>query len=152
VALLLLAAWPPVFLGASRADIAEVVFRHQLVRADTDTGTYFLEIDGEDPSDDFLRRFADLPVRIRAASRALRPDPEWRGDPHSPSKVTDRDTGERGTILRIVSIGRSWINPCTVTVEGGYYAGPLAGSRDTFWVAWLGVRWIVVDEYRHRVS
>ena len=148
LALLLLAGWPPVSIDTNRDDIAEAVFRHQLFWAKA--GAYYLEIDGGDPSEEFLRRFADLPVRIKAASEAQRP--RWNGGDFDRSYVTDKETGMPGTIFRVESVRRSWKNPCTVAVKGGYYCGVLAASGNTYWVAWLGGQWTVVDEFMHWIS
>lgn len=53
--------------------------------------------------------------------------------------------GHGRTGLWIKSVKRSWLNPCAVAVEGGYCTEG-SGEGYTYWLAWLGGRWAVVDE------
>jgi hypothetical protein len=91
-------------------DIREAVFRYRISSKNPDSRV-FLRIDGKDPSDTFMARFADLNPPIEKASRA-----------HLQSAwLRDGFTGEQAVELSVGSI--SWISVHRVELPGRSYCG-----------------------------
>jgi len=145
---------PPGPRSAHREDICEAVFRHELEGhlGVAEVEVYFLTIEGQDPSADFLARFADLPRPVRPGSWATRRGMSeamsrrrvaWRG-------MIDKETGMQGRILHIDSL--EWASDDEVLIEGGYYENPLSAAGTTYEVEWKGGRWIVTGECCHWIS
>ena len=65
---------PPVTLTNEEGDIYEAVFRHQFPHNASATqqsaGSYFIQIQGADPSDAFLQRFSGQTPLVKRASEA----------------------------------------------------------------------------------
>jgi hypothetical protein len=95
---------------------------------------YFIGV-GEkasDPSDAFMRRFADHkpPVRKASASHYV----EHKG-------ILDKKTGEQGLAFRATSI--KWISDTEVEVGGGYYEAELSSSGNIYTVKKEHGKWKV---------
>ena len=108
-------------------DIREAVFRYQIDPSGTGqqkaTTVFFLGLNVKDgdPSDEFMKRFANHkpPVRKATASHYV------------PGKgILDLKTGEQGMALMIDRI--KWISDTEVEVEGGHYLTEMSSSSKTF--------------------
>jgi hypothetical protein len=119
-------------------DIREAVFRYQFDHNDSgqqkSAKVYFIGV-GEkaaDPSDDFMKRFADHlpPVRKASASHFI-----------TGKGLLDKKTGERGLAFQVTTI--KWISDTEVEVSGGYYEAELSSSGNTYTVQKKNRKWKV---------
>jgi hypothetical protein len=94
----------------------------------------------QDPSDDFMKRFAEHKPPVRKVSAC------------STKKVCveDRKTGERGLIFRIQSI--KWISNTKVEARGGYYEDGLSASGNIYTVVERKGKWVVVKDKMESIS
>jgi hypothetical protein len=114
-------------------NIMEAVFRYQIAeeRSPEGKGVIFLSVAQDmDPSDDFMRRLAEMPV-VRKISQANK-----RGD-----GVTDKQTGERGIILDVHRL--EWISDAEVRVAVGTYAWGWGQSGSVCRVVHQTDKWVV---------
>jgi hypothetical protein len=104
---------------------------------------FFVSINGKDPSDDFLKRFASVPRTIKKRSQAKMSSPnmEW---------VTDKDTHQPGIIFSAGEI--RWTKESEVEAEGGYHCGRLCGAGDVFTVQLQNGRWRVIQKRMKWIS
>jgi hypothetical protein len=93
-----------------------------------------MSIDGKDPSDEFMGRFADQKPRIGKASRAH----------FKQGWVRDRSTGEKVVVLWVRSV--RWISEDRAEVHGGSYCGGRCADYGTYRVIKKDDSW-VVEEY-----
>ena len=121
--------------------IREAIFRY-LIKQKGLKGQVFLSVEREDPSDEFMARFAGMEPRPKKASGAYfkrAPFPGW---------LRDRATGEKGVMLNVGTIG--WNSSTVVEVRGGSYCGGLCADAGVFRVAKKNHQW-VVEEYEVRI-
>ncbi|MCI0461193.1 MAG: TIGR02996 domain-containing protein [Gemmataceae bacterium] len=116
-------------------DVREAVFRHQL-RQGGPGGVCFLRVEGgNDPSADLLDRFRGHRPPVKPASTARRND--------STGELTDRDTGEWGTIFSINAVRWKAASKCEVA------GGDLVDDEEVLsWTYQLELRdgqWRVTD-------
>jgi hypothetical protein len=104
--------------------------------------TFFVSIDGEDPSDDFIDRFRDIPRIVKKISSA-EPD---KG-PHTP---VDKSTHQTGIIFSADSL--RWSSKNSAKVEGGYYCGGLCAAGITFKVRRENGKWVVKSSHMNWIS
>jgi hypothetical protein len=128
-------------------DIREAVFRYQFGHNGSSqqqsAKVYFLSV-GEkyrDPSDAFMKRFAEHkpPVRKASASQQLR----GRG-------IVDKRTGELGLAFGVETI--KWISETEVEVRGGYAEAELSASGNTYTVKKQGGKWKVTLDKLNIIS
>ena len=128
-------------------DIREAVFRwqfdHNASGQQTNAQVYFLEVGqkGDDPSDEFMKRFAGHkpPVRKKSACNA------------APGKgVFDKKTGQQGLIFRATSI--DWKSDAEVDVQGGYYEAGLSSSGNTYTLKKKNGKWKVTNDQMQYIS
>lgn len=93
---------------------------------------FFLKIGENDPSDEFMSRFATFAPAPLKASRATFDVSQG---------YTDQGTGKHGALLEVDSI--KWLFGDRVDVEGGYACGGLCGSGGSFQLVKRSGRWIV---------
>lgn len=103
---------------------------------------FFVEINGKDPSDDFISRFRDIPRIIKKIS-STKPE---KG-PHTP---VDKSTHQRGIIFSADSI--RWSSKDSAKVEGGYYCGGLCAAEITFKVRRENGKWVVKSSHMNWIS
>ena len=84
---------------------------------------YFLEVNGEDPSDPFMKRFAGHAPIVKKVSEALTSAGETTG-------VVDKVTGQHGLIFNQGAI--QWIEDDVVEVSGGYFEAGLSASGNIY--------------------
>jgi len=114
------------------ANIVEAVFRNQIAEESRSEGkaVVFLSVGQEDPSDEFIKRFADISP-VRKISQANK-----RGD-----GVTDKQTGERGIILDVRRV--EWTSDAEVRVGVGTYAWSWGQSGSVCRVVHQNEKWVV---------
>jgi len=118
---------------ADEADAREVVFRDMLADSLGDRFERFLAFDlGDfpqrppaDPPANYIARFNDLGVRIRAASCARLPRAGELGANGLYRGVEDPATGDGGSIFSVTIIG--WTDDHTIEVLADEYSAPLWG-------------------------
>lgn len=129
---------PGPFFASETADedeIMEATFRYQFPHnasaMQQNAKLYFLSIDGADPSDGFMQRFAGHDPAVKKVSSST----------SGTDGVTDNQTGEKGIIFRVETIKR--VNATTVEVKGGYYEAGLSASGNTYYLKNNGPGWVV---------
>jgi hypothetical protein len=128
-------------------DIREAVFRHQFDHnasgQRTDAAVYCLSVGSKetDPSDEFMKRFADHKPPVRKLS-------ECNVDPVN--GVVDKSTGKSGLIFRVTSI--TWVSDMEVGVAGGYYEAGLSSSGNTYTVRKEQGKWKVTADKMNWIS
>jgi hypothetical protein len=126
-------------------DIFEAVFRwqfeHNASGQQQKANVYFLKI-GEkgDPSDVFMRRFAEHKPPVRKVSACTA----------NTEGVSDKKTGEKGLIFRVESM--KWKSDTEVDVKGGYYEAGLSGSGNTYTLKKGKGKWNVINDKMHWIS
>jgi hypothetical protein len=137
----------PVPTGANRiteeAAIDEAVFRYFLQWKVKEAEPAFLSVEGRDPSDELMARFAPLGKTVSKASAAyIRP--EFEGIP------LHRSTGERGVLLEADSI--KWVFGDRVEVRATLTCGLLCGEGCIYQLVKTKGRWTVETCKQHFVS
>lgn len=143
VPVLLLASRSPVDRSLQEDDIRESIFRYRMEKLKSG-GPFFLSINGKDPSDSFMARFASSKHKVKKASRSY-----FKKDPF-PGWLRDRSTDEQGMSFSVGSI--TWLSPDRVEARGGMYCGGLCADAGTYRLEKKGERWVVVDYKVEMVS
>jgi hypothetical protein len=124
-------------------EVRLAVFRTQL--AEGGPGALcFLQVKGSgEPSSDLLDSLKEVQRDEDqcAVWPEFKPISAVRSDADM-TDVIDNETARPGIIIRVDTI--KWLGPRQCEVEGGYYAGPLAASGNTFQVELREGRWEVV--------
>jgi len=104
---------------------------------------YFLEVGekGADPTDEFMKRFADQKPPVRKVSACTA---------SAGKGVLDKKTGQKGLIFRITSI--EWKSDKKIDVRGGYYEAGLSASGNTYTVKKEKGKWKVTNDKMHWIS
>ncbi len=84
---------------------------------------FFISINGEDPSDAFIKRFEKSPILVKKLSQS-------EIDRKSLNPAIEKATGKSGVRFRVDKI--KWRGSNFVEVEGGYFCGALCASGQTF--------------------
>jgi hypothetical protein len=147
VSLFLLLAFAAVGVAADSArqsqqdNIREAVFRwefgHNGSYQQEKAKVFFLVVgeNDSDPSDEFVKRFADNNPPVRKGSECS----------SSPRKgVLDKKTGERGLIFRVGSI--VWKSDTEVEVDGSWHEGGLSAGGHTYTLKKETDKWKVTND------
>jgi hypothetical protein len=94
----------------------------------------FLRVDGKDPNDDFMARFANSERAVNKASEAYFDHSTLRGP-------LDRSTGRRGILLSASSI--KWLFGDRIEVNFSENCGLLCGRGDVYQLVKQHGRWTV---------
>jgi hypothetical protein len=150
--------------AATEDDIRETVLRHQMedwiqelnkaeadakeksekeIAHDLNFKFFFVEINGKDPSDDFMKRFQGIPRIVRKSSSA-----EIAKVMRMP--VVDKETQERGIIFSADEI--RWLGKNHVKVDGGYHCDGLCGAGYTFDLRLENGKWNLKKQRMNWVS
>lgn len=105
---------------SNQLDIAEVVFRYQIVHRKADA--YFLTLFEKDPDEDFLARFKDQKPAI------------YKGSEFKVGK---------GLELRVIRMTRAWFVKTKIRVEGMCLEAGLSAVGYTYTVENIDGKWIV---------
>lgn len=122
-------------------NIRESVFRYRLEHAQGN-GPFFLSIDGKDPSDTFMARFAALNKAVKKESNSY-VKKEVLG-------LRDRSTDEHGVSFSVGPI--SWLSTDRVEVTGGTYCGSLCADGGIYRLTKKNGHWMVVEYEEQWVS
>jgi hypothetical protein len=129
--------------AADKDAIRELLVRHYQKNWRPKT-LVFLKFDKDaDPPDAFLKRFADLKVRIRKGSMSKVVD---SADSES-QVVFDKDTNEAGVLINVR--GLKSIDAGKAEVRGSVFRGRLWGYGGTFIVEKADGRWKILEEVIH---
>ncbi len=135
---------PPFFLSRSPADraieeddIRESVFRYTIEGVKSN-GPFFLSINGKDPSETFMARFATSNKIVKKASGS------YFNKDAFPGWLRDRSTDQEGMSFSVGSI--SWLSTDRVEVRGRMYCGALCADAGIYRLRKMKDRW-VVDQY-----
>jgi hypothetical protein len=115
-------------------DIREAVFRYRINQRPG--GLFFLGIEGKDPGDAFMARFASVDQKVGKISQSyfkLDPPPGW---------LRDRSTDQQGVLFSVGHI--RWLSPHRVEVRGGMYCGGLCADAGVYRLEKKEHGWIVV--------
>jgi len=104
---------------------------------------FFIDTGAKEPSDEFLKRFHDIPRIVKRASSA-----QLRKVVRMP--VVDKETGVRGIIFSADEI--HWRGKHHVKVEGGYHCDGLCGAGITYDVRFKSGKWVVKHEKMNWIS
>ena len=126
---------PAVTRARQTDNIYEALFRHQMQPYGPPL-IIFLEINGANPSDKFMARFADdtQSVKKRSAAKSAGPG----------GTVVDTMTGAAGVRLSAGPI--TWLDDVKVQVEGGYVRAGKHGRGGDFVLELRDGEWIVTGE------
>lgn len=119
---------------AQADDIREAVFRYQ-IRPYLGQITIFLEIEGKDPSPEFMKRFEGHTPPVKPVSAC-----EGRKGPG----VKDKETGKEGIIFSADAI--RWKSDSEVAVDGGHYRDGLAATGNVYTVTRKDGKWTVTAD------
>jgi hypothetical protein len=104
---------------------------------------FFISINGEDPSDEFMKRFQNFPRRVEKCSRS-------EVDKQQMNAVVDKTTRDRGIVFRVETI--KWLGANSAEVDGGYFCSGLCASGQTFKVHRKQGVWTVTGSKMHWIS
>lgn len=128
-------------------DIREAVLRWQFTHnasgQQTNAQVYFVKVGekGGDPTDEFMKRFADHKPPVRKVS--ARSASAGKG-------VLDKKTEEKGLVFSVTSI--KWKSDTEVDVSGGYYEAGLSASGNTYTLKKEKGKWKVTEDKMHWIS
>lgn len=132
---------------AAEDDIREVVFRYMFAPPQKEPLTpgyvssykiYFIQVDGKDPSDVFLKRFARYDPPVKKYSAGFIDREHLTG----PTPVRDRTTGLGGKIFHVGSI--TWLRKDRVRLRAGYFVGGKNAGSDQFILTRKGNTWSII--------
>ncbi len=135
---------PPFFLSRSPADraieeddIRESVFRYRIEGAKS-KGPFFLSINGKDPSETFMARFATSNKIVKKVSGS------YFNKDAFPGWLRDRSTDQQGVSFSVGSV--SWPSTDRVEVRGRMYCGGLCADAGIYRLRKMKGLW-VEDQY-----
>jgi hypothetical protein len=126
---------------AQENDIWEAVFQYRIDSMGSDF-PFFLSIDGKDPSDSFMARFASSRAHVKKDSGSY-----YAKEP-SPGSLRDRSTGEKAVSLSAGPV--TWISSDRVELRGGMYCGVLCADAGIYSLAKRNGLW-TVEQYEARM-
>ncbi|MEA3211968.1 MAG: hypothetical protein QOE70_5025 [Chthoniobacter sp.] len=95
-----------------RATVFRYLFGYNDSNPDTDVSAYFINIDGNDPSEAFMARFANHRLPVKKASAAI----TGKG-----LNTMDRVTGKLGLPFSVTDL--KWLSESKVEISGNYHEG-----------------------------
>lgn len=114
--------------------VFETLFRHQFQRnasaVQQNAKGYFLTIDQQDPTPEFLTRFAGHVPPVRKGSEFA--------------------VEQEGVLFRVGAV--KWIDDSTVEVHGGYYEGELSSSKNVYRLVRKDGKWVVERDQMLSIS
>jgi len=131
---------------SSDDDVLEAVFRHQFAHNAAQrreaAALYCLALGGDqDPSADFLRRFAAHRPPVAAASRCALTEG---------GEVQDRENGAPALLFRVTALRRLGEDEAEAHAE--YLEGWLSGAGSTYRVVRQAGQWVVTDDRMRWIS
>jgi len=115
-------------------DIRETIFRYQFAQFQHSSArAYFLVIEGQDPSDEFMQRFADSKSFIKKGSEA-------RQAPHAVVSAT----GERGVVCDVGPV--KWLDEKSAEVIASFQVGKQSAAHFTVTLKWEHGKWKIIGK------
>lgn len=102
---------------------------------------FFVSVKGKDPTDDFMKRFDDIPRTIKKVSNE---------DAKNPYTPIDKTTHRAGIVFSADSI--RWLSSDHAEVTGGYYCGALCAAEITFTVRQENGKWVIKNSQMNWIS
>jgi len=118
-----------IYRKAEKPNICELVLRTQFERNASYPGVYCIEIDGKDPSDEFLARFKGHQPPVKKGSEFI-----------------------LGQDLKFSVYNFKWLNNWTVEVGGDFSWEGLDGSGCTYHIIRKNGRWTIKRTFNHWIS
>jgi hypothetical protein len=133
-ALFLCAAAQPQAAPSDDDQIREAVARYQIASWDLKAEIYFLSIDAKDPSDAFMKRFADTnpPVKRKSVSKRTK---------DLVSTIVEAKTEKMGVLFDQGAIRK--LGDTKADVSGGYDCGSLRSATGVYHLELREKRWVV---------
>ena len=123
-------------------DIREAVFRYRMEKLRSDE-LIFLSINGRDPSNEFMARFARSQRKIKKASQSY---VAQNGIP----SLRDRTSDQPGWKFSANAI--TWVSSGRVEVQGDMYCGGLCADSGRYVLERKQGRWVVIKYKVEQVS
>ena len=136
LAILLCSCSPSAKINRVKAqnDIRETIFRYQFAQFQHSSARiYFLAIEGQDPSDEFMQRFADSKSFVKKGSEA-------RQAPHAVVSAT----GERGVVCDVGPV--KWLDEKSAEVIASYQVGKQSAAHFTLTLKWEQGKWKIIGK------
>jgi len=118
---------------AEEPNICEIILRDQMELEKKwvtgQTSAYFIQILGNDPSDEFLARFAGHQPPVKKSF-------QW--------------SQHQGTLLKAYDL--KWLSDKSVEIRGSYYRASLCAGGCTYLIIRKWGRWILKDTYNDWIS
>lgn len=115
-------------------DIREAIFRYQFAQFQHSSArVYFLTIEGQDPSEDFMQKFAESKSFVKKGSEA-------RQAPHAVVSAT----GERGVVCDVGPV--KWLDEKSVEVIASYQVGNQSAAHFTLTVKSEQGKWKITGK------
>ena len=95
--------------------------------------TFLISVNGQDPSEEFIRKFKNIPRKIKPASKG-RFAQNW---------LRDTDTNDRVVQFYVGQI--DWKSRSEVEVGGGYYCGVSCAAHYVFKLKGSANKWVVAS-------
>lgn len=127
--------------GNIRFALANYIFENNASGGQQNVEYYFLAIDGGDPSEEFIARFANRKPIVLPSSLAVA---------SADKGVLHKETKKRGLIFSIDDI--EWVSDTEVKVSWGYYEAGLSASGNTATLQLEGKEWKVTGDQMHWIS
>jgi hypothetical protein len=124
----------PQDLHAQEDDIREAIFRYR-IGTNKSESSIFLKINGKDPSNEFMARFANSKLSVRKASGSY-----FKKDPF-PGYLRDRKNENEAIEYSVGPV--RWITATRVEVRGGMFCGGLCADAGTYQVTKTNGHWTV---------
>ena len=116
------------------------MFVHNASMQQRKAAVHCLTIEGKDPTDTFVARFAELAPPVKKASECTA---------SAEDGVHDKTTGARGLIFRVAA---TRVRGEAAEIDGGYYEAGLSASWNTYYLEKKDGRWMVVKDVMHWIS
>jgi len=126
-------------------EIRESVLRYRMAKIPANS-LIFLSINGHDPSDTFMTRFAESNKTVKKASQSHQSYLDGRGVP----SLSDRATDQPGWLFFVGSI--TWLSTERVEVKGGMYCDALCADAGTYLLEEKQGHWVVIHYTVEMVS
>jgi hypothetical protein len=129
--------------SADKDAIRELLVRHYLEDWQEPSLVFLVFDKDTDPPDAFIKRLADIKLRIRKGSKSKM---VYSGKSASQA-VFDKDTMEPGVLIGVSSL--KLLGAGKAEVKGDVYRGPRCGVGGTFIVKKADGRWKISEEVSH---
>jgi hypothetical protein len=150
--------------AAAEDDIREIVLRRQMtewahegdksqqeaksesekqIANDLNFAVFFISVEEKDPSESFLKRFSDIPRKVKPVSGSKIAEEVRR-------PVVDKENGRRAIIFYVDKI--KWLGKSSAQVDAGYHCDGLCAVGITYKLKLSDGKWTIVSERMNWIS